>query len=296
MSFERHEMNKSITASVFAPMKRFRHPLEKLKLAVCLTIAITHTALATTEDLGADHSLRTAEKQIEQLTGFSKVEVTTIAPHKIHIRHSEGGSTITYDRLSQALRDRFGMTKETALTAAAKEQRLQSDAREAQQKQQYLSENHAVLSGVVSQVFPNGILIRDAALDTGREFPLTVERWICVDGPSALNPGRAERYRRIISETTERQIIPLPDLVFVHLDPRGIFDGATIDAVVWRHSTTSIFAEDRELTLPSWTTDPGAAWENINAPSARRKNLFPRTTKTDQGERSAETVLHQPGD
>ncbi len=242
-------------------------PTYPLASTRCPSFALLTTLgwLAFISTSSASPASESPEETIERLTGFSDVEITKVSPHKIHIRHHEGGKTLSFDELPESLRKQFGMTADTAKLAEKSEQIARKENARQLAKNNFLTHEAIQVSGVVIQVLETGVLVAEGIVYTDITQPIIVEKQICVDGPTALNPNRAHRFRRMITDETAMLLLELPSLVFIQTPTENFFDGASIEATIWHHGNHRVFLDEQTLTVPAFTINGDQAWRLKNS-------------------------------
>jgi len=224
------------------------------------TLLTTLSWLAFTSTSSANPASESPEKTIERLTGFTEVEITQVSPHKIHIRHHEGGKTLRYDELPDSVRKRFGMTEEAARIAEKSESATSAEIARLRTKQHFLTNEASFVSGRVIKVLETGVLVSEVIAHTDIIEPIVVEKWICIDGPTALNPTRAPRFRRVVTNESAPLVVVLPTLIYIETPTENFYDGASIEATVWHRGNHRVFLEEQMHTVPAFTTKGDDAW------------------------------------
>ena len=196
----------------------------------------------------------------EKLLGFQNVTITKVTPSEIRIIHKGGITSIQFEDLPQPVRDNLGLTQNAAdkyrVQLAMKQRK-----RALQLKQEkFLKSKRVAMTGTVSQVLENGVLLTDVVISDGSKIKKKIPYRVKVGGPTALNPDRkpktVTRYR--IEWIPARRRLN-HEKIFVECSTSGFVDGSTFGEAVYSFSTFTYHnVLGAPKTVPAFTTDPKA--------------------------------------
>jgi hypothetical protein len=155
----------------------------------------------------------------------------------------------------------LGLTEAAAKEHRDKVKASQKAAAIKTKKQKVIEKNKLAMTGRVSQVLTNGLLLNEVRYTDGSKVERKVRYKVRVGGPTALYPNRKVRYEtRYKSEWVLK--VMTSGAVFMKCDTDGFVDNSNFGGAVFRDGT---FSYETVLgavkTVPSYTTDPSAILE-----------------------------------